>query len=383
MGFSAGAGIAGASPRVLVVKVGTSTLTDASGRVDTAYLQGFASQLASLRAQGIKPIVVTSGSIACGLEALGMTERPMDTPSLQAAASVGTIELSRLYSEAFAKEGVLASSILLTRNDTKHRSSYLHARDTLQRLLELDVVPIINENDTVSVEQIRFGDNDTLCALVACLVKADEAVIFSDIDGLYDKNPSTHGDARLIPLVTAIGPDIMAMAEGPGTKRGSGGMITKIRAARVLLTAGIPLTICHGRRPDALTDIAAGKRVGTRFAHSAAPHEITPRKLWIALGDTARGSIVVDDGARRALVERGSSLLPVGAVEVGGDFEEGDVVDIVDAHGYLFARGRAGASGDEARLACGRTQRELQGNRLLAHLADRPLVHRDELIVFE
>ena len=381
--FSDRSGIAGAAGRVLVVKVGTSTLTDASGRVDVAYLQGFASQLATLRERGIKPIVVTSGSIACGLEALGMAERPTDTPSLQAAASVGTIELSRLYSEAFAKEGVLASSILLTRNDTKHRSSYLHARDTLQRLLELDVVPIINENDTVSVEQIRFGDNDTLCALVACLVKADEAVIFSDIEGLYDKNPSTHDDARLIPLVEAIGPDIMAMAEGPGTKRGSGGMITKIRAARVLLTAGIPMTICHGRRPNALTDIAAGKRVGTRFANSSAPHEITPRKLWIALGDTARGSIVVDDGARRALVEQGSSLLPVGAVEVGGDFEEGDVVDIVDARGYLFARGRAGASSDEARLACGRTQRELEGNRLLAHLADRPLVHRDELIVFE
>lgn len=372
-----------AAERVLVVKVGTSTLTDAFGRIDAAYLQDFASQLAALRAQGVKPIVVTSGSIACGLEALGMEERPSDTPTLQAAASVGTIELSRRYSEAFAGEGLLASSVLLTRNDTKHRSSYLHARDTLLRLLELDVVPIINENDTVSVEQIRFGDNDTLCALVACLVKADAAVIFSDIDGLYDKNPSTHDDARLIPRVESIGPDIMAMAEGPGTKQGSGGMITKIRAARVLLTAGIPLTICHGRRVHALADIAAGQAVGTRFESSSAPHEITPRKLWIALGDTARGSIVVDSGARQALVQRGSSLLPVGAVEIGGDFEEGDVVDIVDAHGYLFARGRVGASSDEARLACGRTQRELEGNRLLAHLADRPLVHRDELIVFE
>lgn len=371
------------SDRVMVVKVGTSTLTDATGRIDTAYLDGFAAQLAALRQRGIRPIVVTSGSIACGLEALGISERPSDTPTLQAAASVGTIELSRLYAQAFAQVGVLASSILLTRNDTKHRVSYLHARDTLLRLLELDVVPVINENDTVSVEQIRFGDNDTLSALVACLVKADEAVIFSDIEGLYDKNPATHPDARLIEHVDAIGPDIMAMAEGPGTKRGSGGMITKIRAARVLMTAGIPLTICDGHAPQALVRIADGQQVGTRFSNASTPHEITPKKLWIALGDTASGSIAVDDGARRALVAQGGSLLLVGAVEIGGDFDAGDIVDIVDAHGHLFARGRVGASSDEARLACGRSQRELAGNRLLAHLADRPLVHRDELIVFE
>lgn len=372
-----------AEPRVVVVKVGTSTLTDETGRIDTAYLDAFARQIAQLRRRGIKPLVVTSASIACGLEALGIAERPTDTPSLQAAASVGTIELSRLYAEAFGRVGVLASSVLLTRNDTKHRASYIHARDTLLRLLEWNVVPVINENDTVSVEQIRFGDNDTLAALVACLVSADACVIFSDIEGLYDKNPATHPDAKLIAEVHAIGPDIMAMAEGPGTKRGSGGMITKIRAARVLLVAGIPLTICHGRRPNALVDIADGKQVGTRFANEVAPHEITPKKLWIALGDTARGSIAVDAGARTALVQKGSSLLPVGVVEIGGDFDEGDVVDIVDESGHLFARGRVGASSDEARLAAGRTQPELAGNRLLAHLADRPLVHRDELVVFE
>lgn len=369
--------------RVFVVKVGTSTLTDESGRIDIAYLDEFARQLAALRARGIKPIVVTSASIACGMEALGISERPTDTPSLQAAASVGTIELSKLYAEAFARQDILASSVLLTRNDTKHRSSYIHARDTLLQLLKWNVVPIINENDTVSVEQIRFGDNDTLAALVACLVGADACVIFSDIQGLYDKNPAVHADAQLIPRVTAIGPDIMAMAEGPGTKRGSGGMITKIRAARVLLVAGIPLTICHGHRPNALVDVADGMPVGTLFQGTHTPHEITPRKLWIALGDTARGSIAVDAGARNALVERGSSLLPVGVVEVGGSFDEGDVVDIVDESGHLFARGRVEASSDEARLAAGRSQHELAGNRLLAHLADRPLVHRDELIVFE
>lgn len=381
--FSADKAAAEHKQKILVVKVGTSTLTDAPGHIDTGYLDYFARQISEVRKNGIKPIVVTSASIACGMGVLGIEERPSATAALQAVASVGTIELSRLYAEAFARVGILTSSILLTRNDTKDRSSYIHARDTIRQLLAWDVVPIINENDTVSVEQIRFGDNDTLAALVACLVSADACVIFSDIEGLYDKNPATHPDARLIPEVHAIGPDIMAMAEGPGTKRGSGGMITKIRAARVLLVAGIPLTICHGRRPNALADIADGKSVGTRFANDVAPHEITPKKLWIALGDTARGSIAVDAGARTALVQKGSSLLPVGVVEIGGDFDTGDIVDIVDETGHLFARGRVGASSDEARLAAGRTQPELAGNRLLAHLADRPLVHRDELVVFE
>ena len=367
----------------LVVKVGTSTLTDVAGKVDRAYIERFADQICTARDEGWQVIVVTSASIASGLEALGIDERPKDTPTLQAAASVGQITLSRIYSEVFAARGVVTSSVLLTRNDTADRKSYLYARDTLLRLLELGVVPIINENDTVSVEQIRFGDNDTLSALVACLVKADEAVIFSDIDGLYDKNPATHADARLLRQVSAITPDVVRMAEGPGSKNASGGMITKIRAARVLLAAGIPLTICHGRADDVLVRHLHGEQVGTRFANDSLPHEITPKKLWIALGDAARGALMVDDGARRALVEGGRSLLAVGVAAVDGDFEADDVVDIVDRSGYLFARGKVGCSSDEAKLACGRSQAELNANRLLQGLANHPLVHRDDLVVFE
>ena len=367
----------------LVVKVGTSTLTDASGKIDRDYIEGFADQICTAREAGWDVIVVTSASIASGLEALGIDERPTDTPTLQAAASVGQITLSRIYSQVFAARGVVTSSVLLTRNDTADRKSYLHARDTLLRLLELGVVPIINENDTVSVEQIRFGDNDTLSALVACLVKADDAVIFSDIDGLYDKNPSTHDDAQLLEQVKAITPDIVRMAEGPGSKNASGGMITKIRAARVLLAAGIPLTICHGRAQDVLVRHIRGERVGTRFANDSLPHEITPKKLWIALGDAARGALMVDAGAKRALERGGSSLLAVGMTAVDGDFEAGDVVDIVDASGYLFARGKVGCSSDEARLACGRSQAELNANRLLQNLAAHPIIHRDDLVIFE
>ena len=367
----------------LVVKVGTSTLTNDAGKVDRSYIESFADQICTARDEGWQVIIVTSASIASGLEALGIDERPTDTPTLQAAASVGQITLSRIYSETFAERGVVTSSVLLTRNDTADRKSYLHARDTLLRLLELGVVPIINENDTVSVEQIRFGDNDTLSALVACLVKADEAVIFSDINGLYDKNPATHEDAVLLERVSCITPDVVRMAEGPGSKNASGGMITKVRAARVLLAAGIPLTICHGRAENVLVRHIHGEQVGTRFANDAVPHEITPKKLWIALGDAARGALMVDAGAKRALEQSGSSLLAVGMTAVDGDFEEGDVVDIVDATGYLFARGKVSCSSDEAKLACGRSQVELQANRLLQNLAARPVVHRDDLVIFE
>lgn len=241
----------------------------------------------------------------------------------------------------------------------------------------------MNENDTISVEQIRFGDNDTLAALVACLVEADLMVILSDIEGLYDANPHHHPDANLIGRVEAIGPEIMAVAGEAGTTVGSGGMITKIKAARVLMVAGIPLVVCDGHRAEAIVDAAAGEDVGTLFVAAKKPHEITPKKLWIALGDAARGALAVDDGAKAALIERGSSLLSVGVRSVEGRFEANDIVDIKDATGHLFARGKVAFASDEAALAIGRTRAELQANRLLASLADKPLVHRDELVVFE
>ena len=384
----AGATGAGVAPRVgevrrLVVKIGSSTLTTSESTIDYAYLNRMADQIARVREAGWRPVIVTSAAIACGLEALGIVERPHDMPSLQAAASVGQGALSAAYAQAFARHGLLTSVVLLTRRDTADRTAYLHARDTLLRLLELGVVPVVNENDTVSVEQIRFGDNDTLAALVACLVEADLMVILSDIEGLFDANPHFNPEAKLIGCVEAIGPEIMAVAGGVGTTVGSGGMITKIKAARVLMVAGIPLVVCDGHRAEAIVDAAAGEDVGTLFVAAKKPHEITPKKLWIALGDAARGALAVDDGAKAALIERGSSLLSVGVRSVEGRFEANDIVDIKDATGHLFARGKVAFASDEAALAIGRTRAELQANRLLASLADKPLVHRDELVVFE
>ena len=369
--------------RTLVVKIGSSTLIDKKGRLDRQYLHNLARQLEELREMGWAPIVVSSGAIAVGLNELGIKERPHDVPSLQAAASVGQGVLSTAYAKIFEEYGMLTSVVLLTRHDTASRHAYLHARDALNRLLDFGVVPIVNENDTTSVEEIKFGDNDTLSAIVACLVKADHSVIFSDVKGLYDANPNDNPQAKLISRVDRVTEDIMGVAGGVGSKVGSGGMVTKIRAARVLMVAGIPLTVCEGHEPDALVRIAKGEPVGTLFSASFKPHEITGYKLWIALGDSAKGSIVVDDGAKMALKERGKSLLCVGVSSVQGFFEAGDIVDIRDLSGHLFARGKVNASADEIDLARGYSTQQMRRNRLLAGMADKPIIHRDELVVFD
>ena len=352
----------------LVVKIGSATLTTSESSIDYGFLNDLADQVARVRAAGWDVVIVTSAAIACGLEALGIAKRPTDMPSLQAAASVGQSALSTAYAEAFGAQDMLTSVVLLTRRDTADRSAYLHARDTLDRLLELSVVPIVNENDTVSVEQIRFGDNDTLAALVACLIDADLMVILSDIDGLYTANPQIDPAATLIPVVDRVGRDILAAAGGAVSGVGSGGMITKIKAARVLMAAGIPMVICQGRRADCIVQAAAGEAVGT---------------LFIALGDSVHGTVVVDEGARDALVMRGKSLLSVGIRAVEGDFGLDDIVDVADETGHVFARGRAAAASDLLKLACGRSREEVASNAILAVLADRPVIHRDELVLFE
>lgn len=368
--------------KVVVIKIGSSTLVNSEGCLDKPYLALLAKQVYEIRQKGWKPLIVSSAAIACGLEQLGIKQRPQDMPSLQAAASVGQNSLISAYADEFSRYDILTSIVLMTRSTTSDREAYLHARDTLKRLIELDVVPIINENDTVSVEQIRFGDNDTLAALVSCLVGADLCVIFSDIEGLYTANPFDDSSAQLIPRVEKITPEIMALAGGATSKVGSGGMITKIRAARVLMTAGICMIICHVRLENNLVGIVSGESIGTEF-FPVSNHEITPKKLWIALGDTAKGSLVVDDGAKQALISRGSSLLPVGVVALEGVFAPGDIIDIKDQDGYLFARGKVGASSSEVALARGRSQKEINHNELLVNLSVRPVVHRDELVVFE
>lgn len=371
-----------AAAKTMVVKIGSSTVTEPGTGVNRPFIARLAHEAVELRSLGWNLVVVSSGAIACGAPVLGFSTRPADMPSLQACASVGQCVLSAAYDEEFRACGLATSLVLLTRHDTARRQSYLHARDALTRLVELGVVPVVNENDTVSVDEIRFGDNDTLAALVACLVSADLCVTLSDIEGLYTANPSIDPNARFVPRVEKIDAAIIASAGDSSSAVGTGGMITKIRSSRILMTAGIPSVICSGADEGALARLARGEQVGTLFVPPHACTDIAPRKLWIALGDAAHGSVTVDDGAARALVERGSSLLPVGIAAVEGQFKAGDVLDVRDAGGFVLARGIAEAGSDELQLAAGRQQREIAGNHLLQALAGRPAIHRDNLIVF-
>lgn len=371
-----------AAAKTMVVKIGSSTVTEPGTGVNRPFIARLAHEAVELRSLGWNLVVVSSGAIACGAPVLGFSARPADMPSLQACASVGQCVLSAAYDEEFRARGLATSLVLLTRHDTARRQSYLHARDALTRLVELGVVPVVNENDTVSVDEIRFGDNDTLAALVACLVSADLCVTLSDIEGLYTANPSIDPNARFVPRVEKIDAAIIASAGDSSSSVGTGGMITKIRSSRILMTAGIPSVICSGADEGALARLARGEQVGTLFVPPHVRTDIAPRKLWIALGDAAHGSVTVDDGAARALVERGSSLLPVGITAVEGQFEAGDVLDVRDAGGFVLARGIAEAGSDELQLAAGRQQREIAGNHLLQALAGRPAIHRDNLIVF-
>ena len=363
--------------RRIVIKVGSSTLTRDGTAVDLAYVESLVTQICAVRDRGTGVVLVSSGAIAAGMEALGLDCRPTDMPSLQAAASVGQVRLIETYAALFAKCGAVVGQVLLTRHDTGHRESYLHARDTFERLLAMGAVPVVNENDTVAVDEIRFGDNDTLAALVATLVSADLVVLLSDTAGLYDSDPRLADEAKLLEQIDELTEDVVAAAGGAGSVLGSGGMITKLEAAKVLMKAGIPMVICDGRREDAVVHIAEGKPVGTMFAGGAS--SIGARKLWIALGRKPAGEVIVDDGAKAALTERGKSLLPAGVVGVTGSFEPGDAVVLKDRSGRAFARGLTEVSSADLDQIRGMKTSEIA--HLMPDGANREVIHRDRLVI--
>jgi len=364
----------------VVAKVGSATLLGPDGMLDEEFINALADQIADLREAGCDVVLVTSGAIAAALKPLGLPARPDDMPTLQACASVGQVALVDTYARAFARRGLHVGQILLTRNDTGSRSAYLHARETVDRLLELGVVPIVNENDTVAVDEIRFGDNDSLAAIVGALVSADLVVLLSDIDGLYTADPHKDASATLIARVDAVDDSIMALAGDSASGFGTGGMRTKVRAGRAMQMAGIPLVVCLGRLERSLFDAARGVAVGTRFVPGEGGPRESSRKLWIGFAGHDAGCVVVDDGARDALHSKGGSLLPVGVVRVEGTFKRGDVIAVRDLQGSLVARGISGYSSEDAELTRG-MRLDLVG-RVAPALAGTPLIHRDELIVF-
>jgi glutamate 5-kinase len=353
----------------VVVKVGTTSLTRAGGRIDPARIARFVDELCVLLDGGREIVCVTSGAIAAGLAPLGLTRRPRNISTLQAAAAVGQSHLMDAYVSAFESRGHVCGQILLTRSDFVHRQQYVNALNTFRRLLALGAVPVVNENDTVAVDEIRFGENDLLAALVANLVRADVLVLLSDVDGLHAGR-----DGPVIEHVDRITPEIEKMAGGPGTTLGSGGMRSKIDAAHIATASGIPAVVARFRNGE-LSRVLAGKPAGTLFTAGAS--KMTSRKAWIAFATSPRGRVVVDDGAVRAIVDANRSLLAAGVRSVEGSFGPGDAVDIVDGRGAPIARGLVGFSSDELERVAGldsKTIAELLGEA-------REVVHRDELVV--
>ena len=371
-----------ALPRVkrLVVKVGTGTLTDRAGKFDRANCDRLAAELAGL-ARTRRVVLVTSGAIALGAEKLGLTRsrtRPWDIATKQACAAVGQPDLVAAWGDALSRHGVQAAQVLLTAEDLASRKRFLNARRTLGRLLELGVLPVVNENDTVAVAEIKVGDNDTLAALVATCVEAELVAMLTDVEGMFDRPPGEPG-ARLLGHVPRVTAEIERMAGGAGNERSVGGMTTKVRAARRLAAQGIGTALVSGRRPRALSDLLSGVAVGTWFPPH--PERLKGRKGWLASAARGRGVIVVDAGARKALVEHGRSLLPSGVRSVTGHFGVGDPVDIAVDDRPPFARGLACYGADEVRRLAGLKTSEIE--RALGYKYLDEIVHRNDMVLLE
>jgi len=361
--------------QTVVVKIGTSSITDAQGIVQRGAIASLCDQVADAREMGHRIVVVTSGAIAAGLPELGLggDRRPSDMITLQAASSVGQGVLIRVYREELKRRDLLAGQVLLVPLDFVMRSQYLHARSTMLRLLDLGVVPIVNENDAIADEEIRFGDNDRLASLVANLVDADLLVLLTDTDGVFTADPKSSDEAALIEEIEEIGNHHEALGGGAGSSRGSGGMASKIMAAKVASWSGVRSVIARADRPDVLADALASKPATGTFVRPR-PSRLPARKLWIAFAVSARGTVIVDDGARAA-IERGSSLLAAGVTEVAGSFGAGAPVDINDPTGELFAKGLARHSSDELRPVLGLRSADLPPG------APHVVVHANDLVV--
>lgn len=357
----------------VVVKIGSSSLTDDAGRINTSMIDSLVGQVAELRAAGHEVLVVTSGAVAAGVAAMGMSERPSDLPTLQALAAVGQSRLMESYNDLFRHRSLVAAQVLVVAHDFVDRRQYLHCRQTLTRLLELGCVPVINENDAIASDEIRYGDNDKIAALVSHNVGADLLVLLTDIDGLYTADPRSNPDAELVARVAANDPRLAVSAGSAGTSRGSGGMASKLAAARIASWSGVRTVIARATREGVLAAAVADQVTGTTFeGHDRA---LTARKLWIAFAADSQGAVVIDDGAADAVRTRGTSLLHAGVKSVSGQFLVGDVIDVLDGAGALIARGVASVDGDAASAYAG------QRSDQLGEAVPSELIHRDDLVV--
>ena len=361
----------------VVVKVGSSLVTNEGRGLDEAAIGEWCRQMALLVRGGVEIIMVSSGAIAEGMKRLGWATRPSAIHELQAAAAVGQMGLAQMYETKLRESGLGSAQVLLTHADLADRERYLNARSTLLTLLKLGVVPVINENDTVVNDEIKFGDNDTLGALVANLVEADALVILTDQKGLFTADPRKDANARFVDQAQAGDPALEVMAGGAGSSLGRGGMITKILAAKRAAGSGASTVIAWGREPDALIRLSRGETIGTLLV--APTQKTQARKQWMADHLQMRGAVVVDAGAAAKVRDEGKSLLPIGMVQVDGDFSRGDVIGVRDPSGLEIARGLANYSSAEARLLCRKPSSEFEA--LLGYAAEPEMLHRDNLVL--
>ncbi len=360
----------------VVVKIGSGVISDQDG-LNAAAIESISQDINQLIERGYEVVVVSSGAVAAGKKDLGITGRPPTIPLKQAAAAIGQSRVMRVYKESFHNRGRQVAQVLLTRDDLANRRRYLNARNTLMTLLDFDIIPIINENDTVVIDEIRFGDNDNLSAMVTNLVEANLLVILSDVDGLYDRDPNKHPDAVLIHEVARITEEIEKSAGDSATTMGTGGMTTKIKAAKKAALFGVGTIIVNGRTPGILPRLFDGEELGTYFLPARDP--MAAKKHWIAFTKKPRGKLFVDQGARHAVVENGKSLLPSGIKGVEGGFDRGDAVRLCDLEGVEFAKGVINYALPELLRIMGKKTTEIEG--ILGYKYGDEVVHRNNLVL--
>ncbi len=365
-----------ATARRIVIKIGSRVLVQRTGRPDIRRMRELVRQIAALHKAGREVIVVSSGAIGSGIEAMGWRKRPTTLKLLQMAAAVGQSRLMATYDELFAAHDIRIGQILLTHEDLRHRTRHLNASDTMDTLMEHRVIPIVNENDVVAIDEIKFGDNDLLAALTSLLIQADALVLLSTVDGF--RAPAGKGRTRRVPSLSGVTEKELALALGKGSELSTGGMASKLQSAGMVAENGIPVVIANGRSDGILDRVLAGADAGTLIEASERTNKLSRRERWIALFHRPEGALIVDDGARTALAQRGSSLLPVGIREVEGDFEAGAVVAIKALDGAAIGRGLSGHSSTELRLMKGKHSKELSA---LLGAGESPVaVHRDNLV---
>lgn len=362
----------------IVVKVGTSTLTHATGKLDLRQIEKLVRELADLMNQGVEIVLVTSGAVGAGMGRLGLSKRPRSLREKQAVAAVGQGILLHMYEKIFAEYGQTVAQILLTRDDFAERRRYLNIRHTFSQLLEYGVIPIVNENDTTAVDELKFGDNDSLAALVAGVIDADLLILLTDIEGLYDAHPKLYPDAKKIDLIKEITPQIEALAGGAGSQLGTGGMSTKIQAAKICINSGVPMVIASGIEEGVLYQILTGKQIGTTFLPKE--EKLCGRKKWIAYGSALTGGIIIDEGAAEALIKEGKSLLPIGIMQVIGSFEAGATVSVIDLKGVEVARGIVNYSASELEQI--KRKKTIEIENILGHKDYDEAIHRDNLVLW-